>query len=477
MTGGLPVFRLAHWIPSEWAWIASQLGSSIGFLLALVLMAHLLRQKRSPVSTMAWLLAVILLPYLGVPLYLMFGGRKLLGMARDKEQVYEGETQVQPELLGGATERILQSYGVPPAKRTNRVSLVSNGQDAYQRVLQFIDEAQRTIHITTFILGRDQVGTEIVDRLARRAAEGIQVRILLDSVGSWRINRRFLAPLTAAGAKIAFFMPMFRLPHRGRANLRNHRKLIVIDDRRAMTGGMNLAEDYMGPAPDPERWRDLSLVVEGPAVHDLVALFASDWKFATGEDLAPAPGSHSIASDSLETVAQVVASGPDVPGDPLYESLISAFFAARERIWVVTPYFVPDETLIRALDLAARRGVDVRLIVPEHSNHLSADLARGSYLSQLQQAGGHILLFKPVMIHAKLIVVDESLAVVGSANMDMRSLFLNYEVALFLFSAAKAAESAAWMEALMASCRQGIAPRGWSRELVENIARLLSPLL
>lgn len=471
------MFRLSYWIPSKWAWIASQFGSSLGFLLALVLMAHLLRQKRSPVSTLAWLLVVMLLPYIGVPLYLMFGGRKLIGMARDKEQVYEGQRDIRLDLLGGMTERLLQSYGVPPASRGNRVALVSNGQDAYQRLVQLIDEAQRTIHITTFILGRDEVGKEIVQRLARRASEGVQVRLLLDSVGCWRVSRRFLAPLTQAGARTAFFMPMFRLPHRGRANLRNHRKLIVIDDRRAMAGGMNLAADYMGPAPDPKRWRDLSLVVEGPAVHDLVALFASDWKFTTGEQLAPAPGSSSVATDTVETVVEVVASGPDVPGDPLYDSLIAAFFAARERIWAVTPYFVPDETLVRALELAARRGVDVRLVVPEHSNHLSADLARGSYLNQVQAAGGRILLFQPVMIHAKLIVIDDDLAVVGSANMDMRSFFLNYEVALFLYSNAHAAASAAWMESLMGSCRHGISPRGPGRELLENIARLLSPLL
>ncbi|MDR3633974.1 MAG: phospholipase D-like domain-containing protein [Isosphaeraceae bacterium] len=471
------MFRLSYWIPSEWAWIASQLASTLGFFLAFLLLAHLLRQKRSPVSTTAWLLVIFLLPYVGVPLYLMLGGRKLLSMARHKPRVYNPRGAVAPHHLDGTAERLLESYGVPPARSGNRVRLIGDGEDAYRSVLEFIDKAERSIHITTYILGRDDVGREIVARLVRRAKDGVEVRLLLDSVGCWRVSRRFLAPLTAAGAKVAFFMPMFRLPHRGRANLRNHRKLIVTDDRQALAGGMNLAGEYMGPTADAKRWLDLSLVVEGPAVHDLAELFASDWKFATSEDLSPPKLPPATAVPSEGTIVQVVASGPDVTGDPLYDSLVTAFFGARARIWAVTPYFVPDETLVRALELAARRGIDVRLMVPEHSNHLTADLARGSYLNQLQEAGGQVLLFKPVMLHAKLIILDNDLAVVGSANMDMRSLFLNFELALFLYSREQVAAASAWMEASIKSCRHGITPPGWARELAENVGRLMSPLL
>ncbi len=426
---------------------------------------------------MAWLLAIVLLPYVGVPLYLMFGGRKLRSMARHKAQIYKGEGTIRHDQLGGATERILQSYGVPPATAGNRVHLIVDAQEAYERVIEFIDQAKQTIHITTYILGTDPVGKAIVERLAKRAREGIQVRLLLDSVGSWRVGRRFVAPLTAAGGTVGFFMPMFRLPTRSRANLRNHRKLIVIDGRQALAGGMNLDHHYMGPDADPKRWRDLALIVEGPAVLGLIELFDSDWKFATGEDLTSEPPPPEGFEPRNGTTVEVVASGPDVSGDPLYDSLIAAFFAARKRIWVVTPYFVPDETLVRALELAARRGVDVRLLLPEHSNHITADLARGSYLHQVQEAGGKILLFRPTMVHAKLIIVDDDLSVIGSANMDIRSLFLNYEVALFLFSEPQTADATVWMEELMRNSRHGLRPRGWGRELAENIARLLSPLL
>jgi cardiolipin synthase len=223
----------------------------------------------------------------------------------------------------------------------------------------------------------------------------------------------------------------------------------------------------------------MSVLVEGPVVAELEALFASDWRFAAGAEPGGAESpAHVPGGDGGDSsVVQVVASGPDLAGDPLYESLLALIFAAQERIWIVTPYYVPDEMLARALGLAARRGVDVRLIVPAHSNHLSADLARASYLRDLHNAGGLVLLYTPVMLHAKAVVFDNRLAVIGSANMDMRSLFLNYEVALFVSSPAQVEEVAAWARGLMTDSQRELPTPGWTRELFENIVRLLSPLL
>jgi cardiolipin synthase len=461
----------------ETSWIISPLLTYLGFALALILLAHVLGQQRSPSSTMAWLLVILLLPYVGVPLYLMFGGRKMRRMAGRKAQVYgPGSSGRARELLGGVTERLLNSYGVPPASAGNRLTVVTTGEEAYRQLCRSIDEATASIDITTFILGTDDVGRALVERLALRAREGVAVRLLLDSVGSWRVNRRFLAPLTEAGARVAFFMPVIHVPFRGRANLRNHRKIVVVDNRRAMIGGTNLSGEYMGPTPDPTRWRDLSLVVTGPAVSELAALFRSDWKFATGEDLGPVAAAEPMGDDGIDCPVQVIASGPDVGGDPLYETLLSSLFTATRRICVVTPYFVPDELLARALELAARRGVDVCLIVPQHSNHISADLARTGFLRQLQNAGARILMFEPVMLHAKAVIIDD-LGVIGSANMDMRSLFLNYEVALFVYGHAQVEETARWARSLMVESRAGLPSYGRLAVLMGNIVRLLSPLL
>jgi cardiolipin synthase len=270
-------------------------------------------------------------------------------------------------------------------------------------------------------------------------------------------------------------MPVFRVPLRGRANLRNHRKLIVVDGRTCLTGGMNLALPYMGPPAAGRLWRDFAAVVEGPVVADLEALFASDWRFATGSEIESAARSPDDGEGAA--TAQIVASGPDVPGDPLYESLLALIFGARRRIWIVTPYFVPDEMLARALSLAARRGIDVRLIMPIRSNHVSADLARASFLRDLHNAGGRVLLYTPEMLHAKVVIFDDQLAIIGSANMDMRSLFLNYEVALFVRSSAEVERAAAWARGLTDHTHRELPAPAWSVELAENVVRLLSPLL
>jgi cardiolipin synthase A/B len=471
----LPQGQALSRIDLNLVWVASQLLTTLGFGLALVLLAHLLKSRKSTSSTIAWLLIIIFMPYVGVPLYMMLGGRKMRKRAGRKEQVYHHRRRAPEETTGGPAERILQSFGVPPASSGNKVSLVTSGEEAYRVLIDLIDRAERSIHITTYILGKDEVGAAIVERLARRAAEGIAVRLLLDDVGSWRVGRRFLAPLVEAGAQVAYFMPMLHLPFRGRTNLRNHRKVVVVDGRHALTGGMNLALEYMGPTPDPARWRDFSVTVSGTAVADLAELFRSDWKFATHQDLPR--DEHPTPAEGEPSIVQVVASGPDVAGDPLYESLVSVMFSAQRRIWVVTPYFIPDETLARALELAARRGVDVRLVVPARSNHLMADLARASYLRQVKDAGGFTLLYKPGMVHAKVVLIDSDLAVIGSANMDMRSLFLNYEASLYLYTRPQIDATAAWIQALMLECVSSLPTRNRASELAADVVRLLSPLL
>jgi cardiolipin synthase len=412
-----------------------------------------------------------------VPLYVMFGGRKMNPMARRKSRLYEPAAGRGGAASGDGTERLLASYGVPPARAGNRIELVTDGHDAYRQVLRMVDEARSTIHITTYILGWDDTGRTLLNRLAERAREGVSVRLLIDDLGSWRLPRRKLAALTQAGARVAFFMPVFHVPLRGRTNLRNHRKLIVVDGRTCLTGGMNLALPYMGPPAAGPLWLDFAAIVEGPVVADLEALFASDWRFATGSDIDSGPESPAAASHEVAATAQIVASGPDVPGDPLYESLLALILGARRRIWIVTPYFVPDEMLARALNLSSRRGVDVRLIMPIRSNHVSADLARASYLRDLHNAGGRVLLYTPVMLHAKVVIFDDQLAIIGSANMDMRSLFLNYEVALFVWAPAEVERIAAWAQGLMSHTQRELPAPAWPVELAENVVRLLSPLL
>jgi cardiolipin synthase len=322
------------------------------------------------------------------------------------------------------------------------------------------------------------VGRDIVRRLARKAAEGVEVRLLLDHVGSLRTTRRFLRPLLRAGGQVAFFMPVLHRPFRGRSNLRNHRKIVVADGRHVMAGGTNIAGEYIGPKPDPERWRDLSFILTGPAGRQYEEVFRSDWEFAAGQRPESEPRPPAPAADVADgAVVQVVPSGPDVPSDALYDAILSTAFAAKRRLWVVTPYFIPDEPLVQALALACHRGVDVRVVLPNRSDHWLVDLARGPYLREIQARGAAILLYTPGMLHAKAMLMDDELAMIGSANMDMRSLFLNYEVAMFVYSAAEIRAIGAWIEGIMAGSRSGLKDVGAVRDLCEGVARMMAPLL
>ncbi len=234
---------------------------------------------------------------------------------------------------------------------------------------------------------------------------------------------------------------------------------------------MNLGHEYLGPTADPERWRDLSLLVGGAAVAELDAVFRADWEFACGERL-PAPAR--LAAGEIEL--RVVPSGPDVASDPIYDADLSAIFRAERRIWIATPYFVPDEVLLRALMIAARRGVEVRVLTPARSNHSLSDLAAGSCLRDLSVAGVIIQRFRK-MLHAKALLVDDSLCVVGSANFDMRSLFLNYEIALFFSGQAEVERLQEWFVASFAQCSLGPPRAGALRAALDDVARLVAPLL
>ena len=448
----------------------------LGFLLAAVVISSMLRRHRSPSGTLAWLLAVALFPYVAVPLYLALGGRKMKRLAESKTDLRLPPAAADLAASPCATDRLLRTYGIPAASTGNRLTLCRSGEESYAELVRLIEEASTSIFITTFILKEDEVGCDIVARLTRRAAEGVAVRMVLDGVGSLRISRRFLRPLTQAGGRVAFFTPVLHRPLRGRTNLRNHRKMVIIDGRRVLAGGANLAGEYIGPTPTPERWCDLCFVVTGPAVGIYLHVFCLDWEFASGEplDLPSSPVSNAPDAGSAAAL-QVVPSGPDVKGDPLYGAILAAIHGAQHRVWIVSPYFVPDDALTVALSFAARRGVDVRILVPEVSNHRLADLARGSYLRDIQTAGGKVLLYTPRMMHAKVMLVDDQMATLGSANMDIRSLFLNYEVALFVYGAPEIRATEAWIETLLEDTKAGVPDVGFWRDLIEGAARITAP--
>lgn len=455
--------------------------------LALLLIARLMSQKLQPGNTLAWLLLIGLVPYLGIPLYLVFGGRKLRRLARRK-------VRLTPPPQGGTSSHAWATPSLPatfrpqfdgafPTSADHHVEFLETGEEAFATLLRSIARARSSIDVMTFILARDETGRAIVDALTRRAREGIRVRLLLDALGCLWSSRRFVDPLRNAGGLVETFMPVLPIQTRGSANLRNHRKIALFDGHSAIVGGHNLAHEYLGPAPDPGRWLDFGALLQGGAVAHLQSIFNDDWQFATGGPAQPHPQGPPPRSPPPAGSAelQVMASGPDVQDDTLYESILSLIQEVDERLWIVTPYFVPDEVLFRSLMVKARTGREIRLVVPARSNHRIADLARRHFLRELSRAGVEVLLFGPGMLHAKALLADDRVGLFGSVNLDSRSLLVNYEVGVFVHSAPEVAAMRRWASRIMGQCRplsetERTDPRRLPA-LAEDLARLFAPLL
>jgi cardiolipin synthase A/B len=382
------------------------------------------------------------MPYLALPAFLAFGSRKLPRphpLPAPGAAVPGGDDWVRETLL---------ALGQPPPAAYRDLSLHTDGHTARRALMETIADAAQSIELCTFLIGRDAFGDEVLARLCDKARSGVRVRLLVDGLGNLMAGRARLKRLAAAGGLCELFVPPLHSPLKGRSNLRDHRKLLVADAglplARLWCGGRNLAAEYFEGRPGEPAWHDLSFDLRGALVEQAHALFERDWAFATRRSVAadmPPP----TPSSRVEQGAQLVASGPDQVDDTIHALLVTAAYRARRRIALVTPYFVPEAALLMALCLAARRGVVVDLLLPARSNHRLSDWARSRALRSLAQAGGRIWL-APGMLHAKLAVVDDGLALAGSANLDSRSLFLNYELMVAFQQPGDVRRFAAWFE-------------------------------
>lgn len=437
------------------AYLTSHALTLAAVLACLLMLARRSGARRTPQSTFAWLLAFALVPVLAIPLYLALGSRKFPRRAKGRQ------------------------LAVPAARDGNSFELLVTGEAAFARLIALIEGAQRSIDLTVFILGNDATGRAVIDALAERARRGVAVRVILDAVGSMTSQRAAARALRAAGAELLVFMPLRHSPLRGRTNLRSHRKVVIADDASLFVGGMNFADEYMGPARPAgaaPRWRDVAAIVTGPVAADATALFESDWAFCGGASRAGGEGRAAPAPPVGGARVQFVPSGPDMTTDTMYDSFLNGIFSARERVALVTPYYVPDEALQHALLLSARRGVKTEVVIPAWSNHRIADLARRELLRELAANGVVIHHYTRGMVHAKAMVIDDVFAYVGSPNFDMRSLFLNYEDALCLYSPDAIASVRGFVDALISECAPE-APAFPEHRVIEQVALLLAPEL
>ena len=411
-------------------------------ILIYILTTRVIGERRPPSIAIAWVLGMVAVPYVALPMYLMFGRRKL---PRKKHS---------PEFVRGHgrhwAEDLIQSFDLKEASDA-AVQLHQDGAESAASLFETIQRARFRLDVSTYILGNDPFGLDAMRRMGRCVERGVAVRLLLDGVGAIQLPRKFFAELKSMGIQTQVFSPLLARRTQGPRNLRNHRKMVIADGERLWAGGRNIAAEYFIGVRGQPAWRDLSFDLEGPVAGDAAAQFEADWVAAGG---APAPAQpNAVPSTRAQSArlcrAQFLPSGPDQTEDTVHALLIDACFHVRDRILAVTPYFVPDAGFETALRLAARRGVKIDLVLPIKSNHVLAAFARNRALRSLHKAGVAIHLV-PFMNHAKAVVCDESLAITGSVNLDSRSLLLNYESAVVLYGAAEIYWLAGWIEALKA---------------------------
>ena len=439
-------------------------------------------QKREPAATLSWLISLAALPGLGFVIYYFLGPQRI-----HRQRVRRLRTRAalrslpaglapNPEVVELALIAQATS-GLPPTTAT-RVQLLVDGAAKYEALLQAVALARTSIHAEYYIYEPDHSGRALLKALVERARAGVKVRLLLDAVGSGSVNARFLKPLVDAGGEVAWFHPMrlsglFKRPW---LNLRTHRKIVVIDDAVAFTGGMNISDEEDERRCD-KAYRDLHLRLEGDVVRELQLVFIEDWAYSSGQPPLPVP--KQTAPDGPIT-AQVVVSGPDSPWEAIHRLKVGAIHGARKRVWLITPYFVPGEAARMALTSAAFGGLDVRLLVPKMSDSRLVTLAARSYFDELLGAGVKIFEYGPRLLHTKALLCDDELAFIGSANFDHRSFRLNFEVSVMLLDAGVAGELAALIEHECGQCtrvRDDRARPLWTARLPEALARLVSPLL
>jgi cardiolipin synthase len=433
-------------------------------LLTYVLTTRAERERRPPAVAISWVLGMIALPYAALPMYLLFGRRKL-------------PRRIVPCLAApGAprhwAEQLLESFGLPGSAPA-RVRMHQNGAEAGTALFEAIGRARRRLDICTYILGDDAFGEEVTARLIDCAQRGVRVRFLIDGVGALWLPRSWFRRMREGGAETAVFSPLLARRTQGPRNLRNHRKWVIADGELLWTGGRNLAAEYFCGTPAAPPWADLSFDLEGPVAASAANQFEVDWTAAGGK---PAGRAVVAAEDGAAASGrtQFLPSGPDQTEDTVRALLIDACFHATERMLAVTPYFVPDPDLETAMRLAARRGVKIDLCIPAKSNHLLADFVRNRSLRALSGAGVAIHLLAG-MNHAKAVVFDRSLALCGSPNLDSRSLLLNYESAVVFYDKRDIEWLATWIQDLIPEAAAfDNRPPGLWRDLAEGLLLTLA---
>jgi cardiolipin synthase len=469
----------------------------LSYLATWALIPHLLLLKKRPTATLAWLWAIVFIPFFGALAYLLVGTdrlkrrrlrrRKMIAAGRAREGSPDLAADPAATALVAALPerarqflRLLSRVNEIPVGAASGLRVLRDAAEYYPALAERIGAARHHIHFEVYIWQSDATGARFLALLTAAVKRGVAVRLLIDEVGSGGFAEESLAELRAAGGKFSWFQSLDPRRNRFFLNLRNHRKLQIIDGTVAFVGGMNIGFEHEDPGSPLGPWRDVQVEAEGPIVAELQAAFADDWFFATGERIT-AKRYFEAPHASARHAVQVVLGGPDLRYGPIGKSLVSVFNEAERRLWIATGYFVPNEILLTALALAASRGVDVRLLISEASDHPWLVRVGRSFYSELFAAGVRIFEYSAGINHAKVTIADDEWGMIGSANLDYRSLRLNFELNLLFHSRDCNAALAGILECDFADSLEinpaEFGKRPFRQKFVEAALRPLSPML
>ena len=460
-------------------------------IVGLLSAAHAVMSVRTPQGTIAWAVSLVVAPFLAVPAYWVFGRNKFKGYVRARQHQLErlGDTirQANEQLAAASTVNEANRGAMAAAEKLarvpftggNRVDLLIDGEATFSSILDGIRAARDYVLVQFYIVRDDELGQRLASEMAGKARSGVAVYFLFDEIGSLGLPGSYLEGLRAAGVNAAPFHSRKGLGNRFQLNFRNHRKTVVVDGQVAWVGGHNVGVEYLGKDPEIGPWHDVHARIEGPAAVGAQLAFVEDWRWATDgmlDGLCWQPRARGGRAESL-----ILASGPADPMETALLMFMHAISSARERVWIASPYFVPDDAIVQALQLAALRGVDVRVLIPEKADLWLVTLAAYSYFDDVKAAGARFYRYQGGFLHGKFMLVDNQIATVGTANFDNRSFRLNFEITAVVSDEVFAGEVRNMFEHDFRNSRLMIpgeldAKPLWFR-LAVRVTRLLAPLL
>lgn len=442
---------------------------------------------RTSQGTLAWVLALAVVPFIALPLYLLFGSRKFHGYSKARKaskkalkQLEKNQPQFyQDHIKSGSGQdtslvfRPLEALARLPLSDNNQVQLLINGEQTFAHIFQALEYAKQSILIQFYRIQDDQLGKRLQRMLLKKAEQGLEIYLLYDEIGSSGLNQNYIKTLRNSGIHCSRFNP-FQLRHRMQVNFRNHRKLIVIDGETCFIGGHNIGDEYLSLNPKIGHWRDTHLQIDGPATLAAQLSFIEDWYWATNK-LPTLPWQP--YSSGKNTKVLIIPGGPADSVETISLSFTHLISQAQKRLWIATPYFIPDLSVMAALKLAALKGIDIRILLPQKTDSLLVPLATHSYVTELSQQGIQFFQYQAGFMHQKVMLIDQHLSFVGSANLDNRSLRINFELNALIESEETASQVETMLEHDFSQSQPYSLNSKKLHTLLTKAARLLSPIL